>query len=65
VKSGLFTHGELHQPPPGTGVTPQPAMKLRSPAMVKNIQNFGSKKPMVKAELCKACGKAHPMGKCQ
>jgi len=41
---------------PGTGVTPRPA----SPATKKGITGF-----MGKGELCKSCGKAHAIGKCQ
>ena len=41
---------------PGTGVTPRPV----SPATKRGITGF-----MGKGELCKSCGKAHAIGKCQ
>lgn len=62
VKSGLLTQGDFtaaHAKLPGVGVTPKPAAPIRSPAQHRGITGF-----LGKGELCKACGKAHPMGKC-
>jgi hypothetical protein len=66
VKSGLELGGNASasgvrggspfQSMGGVGVTPKPA----SPAHHKGITGF-----MGKGELCKACGKAHSIGKCQ